>query len=76
MTHFQSQSDVPIHEFRPDLTSYRVYVEYLQSEVNEDGWNQLSLTDVVKACIEDVMARKVPGMKIKRDRKTVVHVDY
>ncbi len=63
-------------EFRPDLTSYRVYVEYLKDNINESGWNNLSLTDVVKACIEDVLARKVLGIKIKRDRKTVIHVDY
>ena len=63
-------------EFRPDLSDYRVYVEALRDGVNEDGWNHLSLTDVVKACIEDVLAKKVPGMRIKRTRKTVVHVDY
>ena len=69
-------ANAPIPEFRPDLTSYRVYVEFLREEVNEDGWNHLTLTDIVKACIEDVLARKAPALKIKRDRKTVVHVDY
>jgi hypothetical protein len=63
-------------EFRPDLTDYRVYVEFLRDEVNESGWNNLSLTDVVKACIEDVLARKATGVKIVRTRKTVVHVEY
>ena len=63
-------------EFRPDLTSYRVYVEMLRGGVNESGWNNLSLTDIVKACIEEVLAKKVPDIKIHRTRKTVIHVDY
>jgi len=67
---------VSIPEFRPDLTSYRVYLEFLRDGINEDDWNHLSLTDVVKACIEDVLAKKAPDVKIKRTRKTVVHVDY
>lgn len=64
------------NKFRPDLTSYRVYIEMLRDGVNESGWNNLTLTDIVKACVEEVLAKKCPGIKIKRDRKTVIHVDY
>jgi hypothetical protein len=48
----------------------------LTAQVNEDALFPLSLTDVVKMCIEKVAKEKFPDVKFESKRKRFVRLDY
>ena len=65
-----------IKTLRPDLTEYRVALEVLMGKVNEQAFFPLSLTDIVKMCIEKVMKEQFPSVKFQVKRKKFIRMDY
>lgn len=55
--------------FRPDISDYLPYVQALSDRLNKDALYTMSLTDVVKICIERAMQNYAPDVKIERTRK-------
>ena len=63
-------------KFRPDLTDYRVYVEFLVDKLNEDALYPMSKTDVVKILIEQKMAEIVPDVVVNKKRKIYQRLEF
>lgn len=56
-------------KFRPDLTSYRPYIQALTDKLNEDALFKMSDTDAVKLAIEKAVKELLPDVVIVKQRK-------
>jgi len=63
-------------KFRPDLTEYRIYVEFLADKLNEQSLYKMSLTDVVKILIEKKVEELLPDIVVKRNRKVYQRLKF
>ena len=56
-------------ETRPNLTSYRVYLDILLDRLNQDSVHKMSITDLIKLLIEKAMKEYCPDVVITPKRK-------
>lgn len=54
---------------RPDLTSYRIYIQLLLERLNQDSVYKMTVTDLLKLLIEKAMKEYCPDVVIKPNRK-------
>lgn len=54
---------------RPDLTSYRIYIDVLLERLNRDSVYKMSISDLIKLLIEKAMKEYCPDVVIKPKRK-------
>jgi hypothetical protein len=62
--------------WRPNLTSYRVYVQALTDKLNEDGLFKMSDTDAVKVAIEKAVKELLPDVAIIKKRKIYQRLNF
>jgi len=62
--------------FRPDLSDYLPFVQALADRLNADAMYTMSLTDVVKICIERAMQNYATDVKIERTRKKYEKINF
>jgi hypothetical protein len=63
-------------KFRPDLTSYEVYIMALVDKLNEDSAYKMSKTDAVKFAIEKAVKVILPDVVIKKKRKQYIKIPF
>ena len=63
-------------KFRPDLTSYEVYIMALVDKLNEDSAYKMSKTDAVKFAIEKAVKVILPDVVIKKKRKQYIRIPF
>ena len=62
--------------FRPDLSNYLPFIQTLADRLNADALYKMSLTDVIKICIERSMQSYAPDVKIERTRKKYEKINF
>jgi hypothetical protein len=63
-------------KYRPDLTSYRPYIQALTDRLNEDGLSKMSDTDSVKLAIEKAVKEILPDVRIEKKRKLYKRLNF
>ena len=62
--------------FRPDLSDYLPYVQALADRLNADALYKMSLTDVVKICVERSMGNYAPDVKVVKTRRKYERLNF
>ena len=63
-----------VRVLRPDLTSYRIFIEVLLERLNQDSVYKMTVTNLLKLLIEKAMKEYCPDVVIKKDRKRYVTI--
>jgi len=64
-----------VPQTRPNLTSYRVYIDILLERLNQDSVYKMSIADLIKLLIEKAMKEYCPDVVIKPKRKRYVTLE-
>jgi hypothetical protein len=65
-----------MQKMRPDLTSYRVYVEALLERLNRDSVYKMTVTDLMKLLVEKAMREYCPDVVVNKDRKPYIEINF